>query len=236
MLVSHRDIPGFMPAMVMPFRAADPGELAGLRPGSRVRFDLAVRRHSSIAAHIRPSALAPDVPVRAPPEKLSVGSPVPDVVLMDETGRAARFSDFRGKVIVTDFIYTRCPLPEVCPRLSANFARLQRRFAAQLGSNLMLFSVTIDPQYDTPAVLSRYAKIWKANPAGWHFLTGDAAQVLTLSSAFGMVYWSEEGSLTHTSETAIIARDGRLAALVDGAAYAVSQLGDLIAVQLEEGR
>ena len=69
-----------------------------------------------------------------------------------------RLADFRGKVVAVDFIYTRCPLPDVCPRLAANFAALQRRFRDRLGSELMLLSVTVDPEYDTPAVLADYAK------------------------------------------------------------------------------
>ncbi|MDQ6699622.1 MAG: SCO family protein [Acidobacteriota bacterium] len=231
-VVSHRDIEGYMPAMIMPF-TVERRELSGLEPGARIAFQLNVKRHSAIARHIERRGTSATVPLSTAPEKLRLNASVPDFSLTDQSGRQICLSDFRGKVVALDFIYTRCPLPDVCPRLSANFARLQRRFAAELGTGFVLLSITIDPLYDTPEVLTKYAKLWKADPAGWHFLTGSPEEIGRVAAGFGMLYWPEEGSMTHTSQTGIIARDGTLAAVIDGPAYAVSQLGDLIAAQLE---
>src|SRR6185436_9646649 len=122
------------------------------------------------------------------------------------------------------FIYTRCPLPEVCPRLSANFARLQRRFETHLGRDLVLLSITLDPGYDTSATLLEYAKIWKARPEGWRFLTGPQPEIEALAQRFGMSFWAEDGAITHNSRTAVLSRTGRLAAVVDGSSYQVGQL------------
>jgi protein SCO1/2 len=130
-----------------------------------------------------------------------------------------------------DFIYTRCPLPDVCPRLSANFARLQKRFA----SLLALLSITLDPEYDTPIVLTEYAQRWRADPSTWLFLTGSAEEIRQTAGRFGVVYWPEEGTLTHTSSTAIIDRAGRLAALVEGSSFTSQQLIDLVQAQLGAG-
>ena len=159
---------------------------------------------------------------------------MPDFTLIDQNRQGVRLSDFRGKVVAVDFIYTRCPLPDVCPRLSANFARLQSRFRPRMGSDLMLLSITIDPQYDTSEVLLRYATIWNAAARGWRFLTGPDKEIEIVARRFGMNYWPEEGLITHTSETGVIARDGRLAARVDGSSFAASQLGDLIERELEK--
>lgn len=235
-LVSHRDIRGYMPAMVMPFPVKRPAEIAVLQPGARVHFRLAVKGHTAIAERIEARAPAETLRLPAPPQRLAIGAAVPDFSLLDQTGAPVRLSGLRGKVVALDFIYTRCPLPDVCPRLSANFARLQRRFEKHLGIDFVLLSITIDPQYDTPAILANYAKLWKANPIGWHFLTGDPAAIEHAASNFGMQYFPEEGSMTHTSQTAVIARNGTLAAVVSGSAYAVSQLGDLIAGRLEDGQ
>jgi protein SCO1/2 len=98
----------------------------------------------------------------------------------------------------------------------------------------MLLSITIDPRYDTPSVLAAYAKIWKANPEGWKFLTGTMEQVRQIAERFGMIYWPEDGSLTHTSQTAVVRRDGTLAAVVEGASYPFPQLSDLVAMEVEE--
>ena len=202
--VSHRDIPGYMPAMTMPFPVRKPAELAGLRPGMRVRFDLAGGK----ARHIRVErASTGDIQLPAAPAPVAVGQAMPDFTLTDERGREIRLSALRGQVVAVDFIYTRCPLPEVCPRLSANFARLQRRF----GARLTLLSITLDPQYDSPAVLA-----------------GDLREIEKIAARFGLVQWPEEGAIVHTSQTGVIARDGTLAAVVEGSTYQAGQLLDLI--------
>jgi protein SCO1/2 len=227
--VSHRDIPGYMPAMTMPFRARRAAELKALHPGMRVRFELA----GGAARHIRPQKQGTgDIQLPEPAGRVAVGEPMPDFALLDQQGRTVRLSDFRGRVVAVDFIYTRCPLPEVCPRLSANFARLQRRF----GGRVELLSITIDPQHDTPPVLSGYAKIWGADPEGWRFLTGDIREIERVAGRFGLVYWPEEGSMVHTSQTGVISRDGRLAAVVEGSTYQAGQLIDLVGSMVEGGR
>jgi protein SCO1 len=228
LLVSHRAIAHYMPAMLMPFRAQTAAELAGLHPGARIAFDLAVANGRSVARNIRPTG-SPDVAIPAPPEKLAIGSSLPDFQLTDQHGLTLRPADLRGKVVAIDFIYTRCPLPDVCPRLSANFALLQRRFRDLAGDSLVLLTVTVDPEFDTPEVLAAYAHRWAAGP-GWRFLTGDVA---ALAASLGEVYWTDEGSIGHNSTTTIIGRDGRLAAQVEGSNYRPDQLVHLISRQLE---
>jgi protein SCO1/2 len=228
MLVSHRAIGHYMPAMLMPFRAESPAELAPLHPGARVLFNLSVTKAEAVARHIRLSG-APDAALPPPKEKIAIGAALPDFQLTDQNGNTVRTSDLHGKVVAIDFIYTRCPLPDVCPRLSANFAALQRQFRESAGDNLALLSVTVDPDFDTPAVLAEYARRWAAVP-GWLFLTGNVAP---LASALGEIYWADEGSIGHNSTTSIFGRDGRLSAQVEGSNYRPDQLAHLIARQLE---
>ena len=227
-LISHRDIQGFMPAMTMDFRAAKSQPLTKLAPGTRIQFQLAVSKRESTVSKIRTLAPAAEYPAAQPPRP-AIGTSIPDFTLTDQSGRSVALSSFRGDVVVIDFIYTRCPLPDVCPRLSANFRRLQRRF----GNKVTLLSITIDPQFDTAEVLARYAKLWNADLASWHFLTGTAREIEAVAKHFGMLYFAEEGSMTHTTETVVIGRSGKLAGIVDGPGYAVSQLGDLVSAELE---
>jgi cytochrome oxidase Cu insertion factor (SCO1/SenC/PrrC family) len=100
-----------------------------------------------------------------------------------------------------------------------------------LGEDLVLVSVTVDPDYDTPAVLAAYARRWGAQPDGWLFLTGDVAP---LATALGEVYWADEGSIGHNSMTSIVGRDGRIAATVEGADYRPDQLAHLVSRALKE--
>lgn len=229
--VSHRAIQHFMKPMVMPFQVENSQELTGVHPGSRVRFELVVTKDHARARHIR-SIAGIDFPVPEPMGKVPIGSAVPDFTLTDQMGQPVTLSQLRGKVVVVDFIYTRCPLPDVCPRLSANFATLQRRLQAIMGRDLVLLSISIDPEYDTPKVLGEYAKRWSAASPGWRLLTGSEAAVAKAAASFGLVYWAEEGSLSHTSATSILDREGRLAAILEGSSYRVDQLADLIASQL----
>jgi protein SCO1/2 len=240
-VVSHRDIPRYMPAMSMPFRVRKPSELAGLYPGAQIEFNLVTRKSGSYIERLRRvgGGLAIEdqgdrIPLPSNPYRIAVGEAMPDFILTDQLRSPVRLSDFRGKVIAVDFIYTRCPLPDVCPRLSAGFARVQTRFRDKMPSDLVLLSITIDPRYDTPEVLLGYAKTWNARPEGWRFLTGPDGEIETVARRFGMNYWPEEGLITHTSQTGIIGRDGKLAATVDGSSFAPAQLGDLIERELEK--
>lgn len=230
MLVSHRPIGKYMGAMVMPFRVREGRELEGLYPGARVQFELVVGKDRSVARNVR-RLEGGDVAIAPPKQKLRVGDAVPDFRLTDQQGRPVRLADLRGKVLAIDFIYTRCPLPDVCPRLAANFAALQNRFPRDLGNRLVLLSVTVDPEYDTPSVLAGYARRWGADPNGWLFLTGDVSQ---LAPQLGEVYWADEGSIGHNSITSVVGRDGRLRAVVEGTGWRIDQLQHLIAHELEE--
>jgi protein SCO1/2 len=222
--ISHRAIPGYMEAMAMPFHAESPQELGPLVPGSRIEFQLKVSHGASSVGHIRVQSASLDIPLPKPLDRIAVGQSMPDFTLTDQAGRAVNLASFRGQVVALDFIYTRCPLPDVCPRLSANFARLQKRFAGKI----MLLSITLDPEYDTPAVLAEYAHRWNADPRTWLFLTGQPDEVQKVAGRFGVVYWPEDNAITHTAATAVIDRAGRLAALLEGSSFTSRQLLDLV--------
>ena len=230
--ISHRAIPHYMEGMAMPFIVRDPRELAGLTPGARITFRLNVSPRRSRGTRIsrirRESTGIDDVPAPPPLHRLAVGDSVPAFTLTDQDHQTVHLSDFLGRPLVLDFIYTRCPLPDVCPRLSANMARLQKRF----GARLPLLSITLDPQFDTPEVLADYAKRWRADPRNWRFLTGTDDQIRAVAARFGLVYWPEEGLITHTAVTAIIDSEGKLAALLEGSRFTSQQLLDLTSTTL----
>jgi len=143
-------------------------------------------------------------------------------------------ADLRGKIVALNFLYTRCPMPEVCPRLAASFATLQRSFADR--NDLTLISITIDPQWDTPEVLASYAKLWRAREENWRFLTGSPDAVKGVATSWGLLYWPEEGAIVHTSRTAIIGRDGKLVAMVEGSSYRTDQLVNLVRHYLQDSK
>jgi protein SCO1/2 len=101
---------------------------------------------------------------------------VPEFTLTERSGKRLGLSDLQGKAWVVDFIYTRCK--DTCPLQSAQMAKLQ----ADLGNNdVKLVSISVDPEWDSPKVLSQYANRFKADPERWLFLTGDKNSIYRLA-------------------------------------------------------
>ena len=129
----------------------------------------------------------------------------------------------RGKIVVLDFIFTRCPGP--CPLLSLKFSQLQQKLGDRLGKDVMLLSVSIDPRHDTPAVLKEYAQRYSANLAGWKFLVGSTRDTLMTASAFGADYESnQDGIVDHRLVTCVIDREGIVVKEFSGTNYTVEEL------------
>lgn len=237
--VSHDPIPGFMDAMVMPFTAARPAELDDVRPGDRIAFRINVRdERTEIDRVTILSAARTDAGLILSPAKpalVAIGQPLPDFTLTNQHGQPVSLHALRGKVVAVAFIYTRCPLPDYCPRVIANLAALRDRFGERLGSDLVLLTVTFDPKYDTPEQLKAYAQRYDADVPGWHFLTGDAGAIARVCSMFGVEFWPEEGLITHTLQTVVIDRQGRLVAAAEGKDFTPGQLGDLVGLSLAAG-
>jgi protein SCO1/2 len=242
-VVSHDAIEGLMSAMIMPFEVRDARDLMPLAPGALVEFTLVVGAQAGYAADIRVrkyqtaeldpltarrlALLKKAAGTAVPP--LAIGQPVPDFTLTDQAGQPVRFATIgAGKVVALNFVYTRCALPQFCLRASNVFSTMQRRFARQYGRDLVLLTVTFDPERDTPEVLATYAARFNADPKMWRFLTGKTADVRRVCTLFGVESYLDEGLVNHSLHTAIIDRRGRLVANIEGNQYTPEQLGDLI--------
>jgi protein SCO1/2 len=245
-VVSHEAIAGLMGAMTMPFEVRRPEDLHGLVPGAVVEFTLVVNEKTSYATRInvrkyetveqdprtarRLSVMKRMAGLTTPP--VAIGASVPGFTLIDQARRQVSLSGLAGKVVVVNFVYTRCALPQFCLRMSNNFGVLQRRFSKELGRDLVLLTVTFDPERDTPEVLAEYASRWQANPAGWHFLTGSADDIRRVCALFGQDAFPDEGLMNHSLHTAVIGRAGMLVANIEGNQFSPEQLGDLVQATL----
>ena len=243
--VSCQAIPGYMEAMSMPLPVRHAEALKNLKPGMLIDFTLDVREGTSYAEEIRvrkyentaqepmaarqleilDAATASATHLAA---VLEIGQAVPNFTLLDQNRANVSLSELGGKVVAITFIYTRCPLPNFCFRMSNNFGVLDHRFADRMGKDLVLLSVTFDPEHDTPEVLADYARTWTKDATGWHFLTGPAADVKALCKEFGVTAWQDEGLMTHSLHTVVIDRRGHIAANLEGNGYSAKQLGDLV--------
>ena len=244
MVVSCQEIPGYMEAMVMPFTVRDAKALDGVAPGAMVNFTLNVDKESSYADKISVhgfESLAQE-PLQArrlklleslgsgspAPAILAVGQPVPNFTLTDQERRQVSLAQFSGKVVAINFMYTRCILPDYCFRLTNNLGGVQRRFADRMGRDLILLTITFDPVHDPPEAMAKYAQTWKADPQSWHFLTGSVPDVQHVCGLFGVDFWPDEATLTHTLHTVVIDRHGKLVANLEGNQFTAQQLGDLV--------
>jgi len=248
-LVSCEDIPGYMAAGVAKFAITEDSSLAKLLPGQLIDFailhegtlryarDITIREfknleEQSLAAR-RLTMVEKLEASASDPKGVTVGERVPRAVLTDQNRRPIDVAGFRGKVVVLNFFYTHCTLPDYCFRLSNNLGNVQRRFQKKMGHNPVLLSVSFDPVHDQPEALANYARTWHAD-RNWHFLTGKPPVVKNLCAGFAVNSWLDEAELLHSLHTVVLDRKGRLAANIEGNRFTAQQLGDLIEVILNQ--
>ena len=206
---------GTMPAMTMSFQVVPRTELGTLQPGSTIDATVDTSTEPWTLRDVKVGAtrtLANDGNPLRRIVPLRVGDVVPDIPFYDQTGRPFRFSDLRGQDAVLSFIYTRCRDPRMCPLISAKFAALQQRIGKR---RLHLVEVTLDPNYDRPPVLARYAKTYGANPQHWTLAVGDTDATLDFASRFGITNFPDRNiGIIHDENTVEIAPDGRIRSMI----------------------
>ena len=248
-VVSCKEIPGYMEAMVMSFTVREAKELDALRPGMMVDFTLVEDEGSSYAENVtihkyQSTEQEPQEVERlklfqgltaphASDDLIAVNQHVPDFTLVDQNRQTVQLSQFAGKVVVISFFYTKCPYSNYCFRLSNNLGVVRQRFADRLGKDLVLLSVTFDPVFDRPEVLAKYAGTWKTGPTGWYFLTGQPAEIRRVCGMFGTNVWNDEGLLSHTMHTVVINRNGDLVSNLEGNEFTAEQLGNFLQTVME---
>jgi protein SCO1/2 len=228
--IRHEEVPNFMPAMTMPFEVKNPKELAGLKVNDSVSFRLSVTDSDSWIDQIKkteaksltelPSTngfrFVHDV------EPLQVGDPLPEYHFTNQLGQTVSTSQFKGQAIALTFIFTRCPLPNFCPRMSSNFEHVQAKLAGSAAipssiTNWHLLTISFDPEFDTPAVLKSYAERYHADSAHWMFLTGSLADIRAISDQFGQSFWKDEtGAINHNLRTVVVNSSGRIQKIFTG--------------------
>jgi protein SCO1 len=104
-----------------------------------------------------------------PAAELDILGEVPEFTFTDQSGRPVTRADLAGRVVIANFIFTRCPT--VCPATSLKMQRLGQRLADHRDA-ISLVSFSVDPEHDSPAVLAEFAARYRADPDRWRFLTG----------------------------------------------------------------
>lgn len=222
--LDHHEIPGYMKAMIMDFPVRDTWVFNVVHPGDTVQATLVVGDDDYLESiSITQSRSTADLSSTSAVHLPEKGEAVPDFHFIDQSGHPMHLAQFRGEPLLVTFIYSRCPLPDYCPRMSNNFAQIARtlgRSNPAAFAKLRMLSVTLDPEFDDPKTLLAYGKSYAgtADPGlkHWSFATGTPQQIRTAAEFFGLSYESQSGEVIHNLRTTLIDADGKVAALFLG--------------------
>jgi len=216
-VIAHEAISNYMKAMTMPFKVKKAADLAGLQSGDQISFMLHVTDTESWVDHISltgkrmvASQTAPGPsPNLSPPKQ---HHPLMDYPFTNELGQAVSLGQFHGQALAITFFFTRCPIPEFCPRLSRNFEEASRKLSSLVDgpTNWHFLSVTFDPDFDTPPVLKSYAERYNYYPKHWSFLTGPPDKIRELAGQSNVSVKPDTGLFNHNFRTLVIDAAGHL--------------------------
>ncbi|MCY2934898.1 MAG: SCO family protein [Planctomycetota bacterium] len=242
-MIRHDEIPGFMKAMTMPFDLKGKAVLGDLFVGDEVEGTLVVKAEDIelndlvITRPAEPAALnfGPNgLMIKAKPAVLMPGEDVPDLKVTLQDGKAAKLSDYRGKLVLLTFIYTKCPLPNFCPLMDQKFAELAIRFrGTSRADQVRLLSVSFDPEHDTPEALAKHAKLRGAKMPLWTFAVASHEELGKFGPNIGLVYGPGEKEIMHNLTTALIGADGKLIRLDYGTAGGTWAVDDMMGTILK---
>lgn len=234
--LDHEAIVGFMDAMTMPYKMKDPSILSELHPGDVITADVLVSDdpnadilldHIVVVAQAKPD-YKPGVSYHVP----APGDAVPDFKLRNQDGRSIHLSQFQGRALLVTFIYTRCPSAEFCPRVTRNFAQVNKELAGNpaLYAKSHLLCVSFDPEHDTPARLRAYGATYIGSDAAnafthWDFAVPDKQVLPEMAKFFDLGMTNEaDSTITHTLSTTLIGPDGKVVRFYPGNEWTADQL------------
>jgi protein SCO1/2 len=242
--INNEPIPGFMDPMVMPYTIKPASALDQLQPGDTITADVVVQTDNTywlenvkVAAHSPTPAGKPTATVHIP----SPGDEVPDFKLINQNGQHISLHQYRGQTLLLTLIYTRCPFPDFCPRVSHEFSAIDRQLRADPAryGKTHLLSISFDPAHDTPRVLRAYGFSCAASKdpalfAHWEFAAIPSPELQEFADYFALTYKEEGGLITHSLSTAIISPDGKIFKWYHGADWQASDLLQDIASALKK--
>jgi protein SCO1 len=234
--IHHQTIPGYMMEMTMDFPVKDTNELAGISTGDNITFMLFVGQTNDWVENIHRTGQAAGILTnslnlfQAMP-KLKPGDLLPDGELVAEDGSPVRLSDFHGNAVAFTFFFTRCPLPNYCPLMNRNFEQARALLLAQADAptNWQFLSISFDPGFDTPQVLSAYASAYRGDNADhWLFAAATTNTLARLAPRLGLMVMRQGDAISHNLRTVVLDPQGRVYRQFDGNQWTAQQLADAL--------
>jgi protein SCO1/2 len=239
--IKHEEIPDYMPAMTMNLSVKDVAELEGLAPEDEIAFRLNVTDEEHWIDQVRKRGSASTevgTPLTQPSnwrlvrevEPLDIGDPMPNYDFTNELGQAVSLADLKGTAYAFTFIFTRCPLPDFCPRMSSHFQEAQKilKERPDAPKNWRLFSITMDPEFDTPLVLKTYASRYQYDADRWSHLTAPLIDITAIGEQFGLEFYKPDGTIAHNLRTVVVDAAGRIQNIIIGNSWKAEDLADYL--------
>lgn len=219
-LVRHDAYDG-MPAMTMTFQVAGGQHLAA---GDEITATVDRSKEPWELSRIQ---VGHAVAVSKQPtvHQLAAGDPLPDFAFTDQRNRPFLLSSLRGERYAISVIYTRCQDAAMCPLISAKYRHVQDAAVP----SPQLVEITLDPTFDTPAVLAAYGRTFGANPESWHLLTGKPAGIAAFNQSLGIATAFQSAGILHTERLIIVNADGRIDRFIDDPAWTADDLSAILA-------
>lgn len=216
-VIDHEEIPGYMEKMIMPFKVKDAAEIAGLKPGEEIEFDYRVQEFASWIENVESTGENGAVIEEAEVDEdklIAVGESLPDYSFLDEFGNEMKLSDHRGKPVALTFVFTRCPVPEYCPRMMTHFKAIDDllRADAEAPADYQLLTISFDAWEDTPELMKQYGEAYDYSPEHWSLLSSDnCCTINEIAANIGLLFGEVEGgSYRHNLRTVILDPDGKI--------------------------
>jgi len=236
-----------MMEMTMDFPVKDTNDLTGISPGDEVTFILVVDGEKDWVenfhriGHLALPTKDPTTQLTAQVPELKKGDALPNDEIVTEAGRRVRFSHFHGMAVAFTFFFTRCPLPDFCPRMNKNLSETRQLLLSSPGAvtNWELLSISFDPDFDTPTTLANYALAYRGtNAAHWLFAFAPALTLSDLAPRLDLMVMRQGGNISHNLRTVVLDPQGRIYRLFDGNQWTPRELADAIleAARLSEPR
>ena len=240
-VIRHEEIPGYMPKMTMELTVRNTNELTGLQVGDEITFKLFADADTHWIESLQRTKAASALVVEPPSSRqaaftpklreLQPGDLMLDAELLAETGRTVKFADFRGRALAFTFIFTRCPLPDFCPRMGNRFKEARELLLTRPNTptNWQFLSISFDPDNDLPPVLANYARNYRgANPDRWLYAAASTNTLARIASPLDLKYAREGGSISHNLRTVVLDPAGRIHRQFDGNAWKAAELADAL--------
>ncbi len=237
-LIDGDTIKDFMLAMTMTYKIKPSSMVRQLEPGDSIAAEVVVIEPDPNNRDAEPDYWLENVKVTAHAKAAPAvgsnamhvpqpGEPVPDFAFTNQDGKHISLHQYRGKILLVTFIYTRCPFPDFCPRMSSNFNEIYKQL--DNNSSTRLLSVSFDPGHDTPKVLRDYGfSVAHTRDAAlfrrWEFAVPREADLPKVADFFALTIKPEGGLITHNLSTAVIGPDSKIVKWYHGGDWQVSDL------------